>query len=96
MGPLNSKPHLEKVLRYINYAVEDGGKVLCGHGVDSLELPSQSKEVMCTCFNRYIMTCNEQYQLICNNLAHWRITITHRSWIMLLSLSVHSKGTKTF
>lgn len=44
MGPLNSKPHLEKVLRYVNYAVEDGGQVLCGQGVDSCDLPSQNKE----------------------------------------------------
>lgn len=48
MGPLNSKPHLEKVLRYINYAVEDGGQVLCGQGVDSCDLPSHNKEVKCT------------------------------------------------
>ena len=26
MGALNSKPHLEKVRRYIEYAVEDGGQ----------------------------------------------------------------------
>ncbi|KAK8407533.1 hypothetical protein O3P69_002230 [Scylla paramamosain] len=44
MGPLNSKPHLEKVLRYISYAVEDGGQVLCGHGVEILDLPPQNKE----------------------------------------------------
>ncbi|XP_045131047.1 2-aminomuconic semialdehyde dehydrogenase-like isoform X2 [Portunus trituberculatus] len=44
MGPLNSKPHLDKVLKYISYAVEDGGQVLCGHGVDILDLPSQNKE----------------------------------------------------
>ena len=26
MGALNSKPHLEKVRRYMEYAVEDGGQ----------------------------------------------------------------------
>ena len=26
MGALNSKPHLEKVRRYTDYAVEDGGQ----------------------------------------------------------------------
>ena len=26
MGALNSKPHLEKVRRYMDYAVEDGGQ----------------------------------------------------------------------
>ena len=46
MGPLNSKPHLEKVLKYITYAVEDGGRVLCGHGVDTCDLPLQNKEVI--------------------------------------------------
>lgn len=48
LGPLNSKPHLEKVMKYITYAVEDGGEVLCGHGVDILDLPPQNKEVRCT------------------------------------------------
>ncbi|KAK7076260.1 Aldehyde dehydrogenase 8 member A1 [Halocaridina rubra] len=38
MGALNSKPHLEKVRRYIKYAVEDGGKIECGEGVDILHV----------------------------------------------------------
>ncbi|KAG0715505.1 Aldehyde dehydrogenase family 8 member A1 [Chionoecetes opilio] len=44
MGPLNSKPHLAKVLKYITYAVEDGGEVLCGPEVDRSDLPALNKE----------------------------------------------------
>lgn len=43
MGALNSKPHLEKVQRYVNYAVEDGGTILCGEGIDILNIPEQNK-----------------------------------------------------
>lgn len=45
MGALNSKPHLEKVKKYVKYAVEDGGSVLCGEGVDLLLLPEDNKQV---------------------------------------------------
>ena len=34
MGALVSKEHMEKVRRYINYAIEDGGKILCGETVN--------------------------------------------------------------
>lgn len=44
MGALNSKPHLEKVKEYVKYAVEDGGSVLCGEGVDLLILPEDNKQ----------------------------------------------------
>ncbi|ROT62271.1 putative aldehyde dehydrogenase family 8 member A1-like [Penaeus vannamei] len=44
MGALNSKPHLEKVKKYVKYAVEDGGSVLCGEGVDLLILPEDNKQ----------------------------------------------------
>ncbi|XP_042893530.1 2-aminomuconic semialdehyde dehydrogenase-like [Penaeus japonicus] len=44
MGALNSKPHLEKVKKYIKYAVEDGGTVLCGEGVDLLLLQEDNKQ----------------------------------------------------
>lgn len=45
MGALNSKPHLEKVKKYVKYAIEDGGSVLCGEGVDLLLLPEDNKQV---------------------------------------------------
>ena len=34
MGALVSKEHMEKVRRYINYAIEDDGKILCGETVN--------------------------------------------------------------
>ncbi|XP_071529607.1 2-aminomuconic semialdehyde dehydrogenase-like [Panulirus ornatus] len=43
MGALNSKPHLEKVRRYVRYAVEDGGTVLCGEGIDMCIIPEENK-----------------------------------------------------
>ncbi|CAL4060495.1 unnamed protein product [Meganyctiphanes norvegica] len=43
MGALNSKPHMEKVKRYIGYAKEDGGNILCGEGVDMLNVPEHNK-----------------------------------------------------
>jgi len=44
MGALISREHLEKVKRYIEYAVEDGGEILCGETVDGqLELPETHK-----------------------------------------------------
>lgn len=43
LGALISKSHLEKVRTYINYAVEDGGTVVCGEGVDICILPEENK-----------------------------------------------------
>ena len=34
MGALVSKEHMEKVRRYINYAIEDDGKILCGETIN--------------------------------------------------------------
>ena len=34
MGALVSKEHMEKVRKYINYAIEDNGKILCGETVN--------------------------------------------------------------
>ena len=47
VGALISKEHKEKVLRYIQYAIEDGGTIECGHGVDDLELPERNRKVSC-------------------------------------------------
>lgn len=44
LGALNSKPHLEKVQNYVQFAVEDGGKIVCGEGVDLLILHEQHKQ----------------------------------------------------
>ena len=35
MGALVSKEHMAKVRRYINYAIEEGGKILCGETVST-------------------------------------------------------------
>lgn len=40
MGALNSAGHLKKVKSYIHYAKEDGGQVLCGESVSTLNLPA--------------------------------------------------------
>ena len=34
MGALVSKEHMEKVQRYVGYAIEDGGQILCGETVN--------------------------------------------------------------
>ena len=34
MGALVSKEHKEKVQRYVHYAIEDGGQILCGETVN--------------------------------------------------------------
>ena len=39
MGALVSKEHKEKVKKYIDIAVKDGGVIECGEGVQSLNLP---------------------------------------------------------
>ena len=35
MGALVSKEHMAKIRRYINYAIEEGGKILCGETVNT-------------------------------------------------------------
>lgn len=87
MGPLNSKPHLEKVLRYINYAVEDGGQVLCGQGVDSCDLPLQNKEVKCTAETSLLIMISIG-SFVMNLELYYRIKIRFRGWICIFSLCV--------
>ncbi|KAK3850247.1 hypothetical protein Pcinc_043034, partial [Petrolisthes cinctipes] len=41
LGALNSQPHLDKVRKYVQYAIDDGGSVLCGEGVDNLILQKE-------------------------------------------------------
>ena len=41
LGALVSKQHKEKVKRYIDIAVKDGGVIQCGEGVQTLDLPEQ-------------------------------------------------------
>ncbi|XP_038655324.1 2-aminomuconic semialdehyde dehydrogenase isoform X1 [Scyliorhinus canicula] len=43
MGAVISKEHLEKVKGYINLAQNEGAKILCGEGIDSLEIPDKNK-----------------------------------------------------
>ncbi|XP_044532968.1 2-aminomuconic semialdehyde dehydrogenase isoform X2 [Gracilinanus agilis] len=43
MGALISKTHLEKVRNYIKKAYVDGARILCGEGVDNLDLPPRNK-----------------------------------------------------
>lgn len=43
MGALISKEHLEKVKGYVTIAQTEGGKVLCGEGVSSLDLPVKNQ-----------------------------------------------------
>ena len=45
MGALISQEHMAKVESYLKYAVEDGGTVECGYGVDILQLPDRNKTV---------------------------------------------------
>ncbi|XP_032041288.1 2-aminomuconic semialdehyde dehydrogenase isoform X2 [Aythya fuligula] len=40
MGALISKEHLEKVRSYVKRAQAEGARILCGEGVDSLDLPA--------------------------------------------------------
>eukprot|EP00794_Sanderia_malayensis_P011433 gene11433-12626_t len=45
MGALVSKDHLEKVKRYVQLAIEEGGTILCGEGKDELpDLPDANKQ----------------------------------------------------
>jgi acyl-CoA reductase-like NAD-dependent aldehyde dehydrogenase len=48
MGALVSKEHLAKVTGYVKLARDEGCSVLCGHGVEELELPER-------CRNGYFM-----------------------------------------
>lgn len=41
MGALNNLGHLKKVKTYIEYAKEDGGQILCGETVTTLNLPRE-------------------------------------------------------
>ncbi|MEE6475735.1 hypothetical protein FKM82_010846 [Ascaphus truei] len=43
MGALISNPHLEKVRNYVKKALEEGATVICGEGVDTLEIPPNNK-----------------------------------------------------
>ena len=43
MGALVSKDHWEKVNGYVQLARKEGCSVLCGHGVEPLELPERNK-----------------------------------------------------
>lgn len=45
MGPLISKEHLAKVKGYLEVAQQEGAAILCGDGVDTLELPEKNKKV---------------------------------------------------
>ncbi|XP_062426870.1 2-aminomuconic semialdehyde dehydrogenase isoform X2 [Rhea pennata] len=44
VGALISKEHLEKVRNYVKKAQAEGANILCGEGVDSLELSSGNKK----------------------------------------------------
>uniref|UniRef100_H2ZDC9 Aldehyde dehydrogenase domain-containing protein n=1 Tax=Ciona savignyi TaxID=51511 RepID=H2ZDC9_CIOSA len=43
LGALVSKQHWEKVRKYIDIAISDGGTIKCGYGVEPLELPHKLK-----------------------------------------------------
>ena len=45
MGALISKDHLAKVKGYVEVARQEGATILCGDGVDPLELPERNKNV---------------------------------------------------
>ena len=45
MGALISKEHLAKVKGYVALAREEGCSVLCGEGVEQLELPTKNQGV---------------------------------------------------
>lgn len=42
-GAVNSKPHYDKVMSYIQFAREDGGTIQCGEGVSVLNLGPTNK-----------------------------------------------------
>ncbi|XP_020635374.3 2-aminomuconic semialdehyde dehydrogenase isoform X2 [Pogona vitticeps] len=43
MGPLISKEHLAKVKNYIKRAKEEGAEILCGEGINGLDLPTRNQ-----------------------------------------------------
>ena len=45
MGALISKEHLAKVKGYLEVAQQEDAAILCGDGVDTLELPEKNKKV---------------------------------------------------
>ncbi|XP_069461122.1 2-aminomuconic semialdehyde dehydrogenase [Ambystoma mexicanum] len=44
MGALISKEHLQKVRNYVKKAREEGAQILCGEGVDVLDIPSKNQK----------------------------------------------------
>ncbi|KAJ1154740.1 hypothetical protein NDU88_007483 [Pleurodeles waltl] len=44
MGALISKEHLQKVRNYVKKAREEGAQIVCGEGVDTLEIPSKNQK----------------------------------------------------
>ena len=43
MGALVSKEHMAKVTGFVELARQEGCKVLCGHGMEELQLPEKNK-----------------------------------------------------
>lgn len=43
MGALVSKEHMAKVTGFVELARQEGCTVLCGHGVEELQLPEKNK-----------------------------------------------------
>jgi len=43
LGAVNSKVHYEKILKYVDIATEEGGNILIGQGVDSLQLGEKNQ-----------------------------------------------------
>ena len=58
LGPLGSKEHKAKVTSYIDLAHQGAGRVVCGHGVDSLDLPENIKHVSMVMFWAFISMLN--------------------------------------
>ena len=46
MGALVSREHMAKVTSYVNLAHKGAGRVMCGHGVDNIQLPDKNKQVI--------------------------------------------------
>ena len=44
-GPLVSAEHKARVMKYIDLAHQGAGRVVCGEGVDDLDLPDRVKDV---------------------------------------------------
>jgi len=56
MGALISKDHLEKVKSYIQLAVKDGNRLLCGE--EALDLPVANQKVFNLSFNDHVIMIN--------------------------------------